>query len=158
MAFGRKIYTLRRVQRMPITIEKAWEFFSNPANLPEITPAAMKFRPTSPLPSKMYPGLLIMYTVSPILGIPLKWVTEITHINEPKMFADEQRFGPYKFWHHRHLFTPVTGGVEMEDIVNYALPFDPYSRPANSIMVRRTLERIFDFRYDIIKNKFGSLI
>ncbi|SYZ72331.1 conserved hypothetical protein [Candidatus Zixiibacteriota bacterium] len=157
MAIGRKLYTLHRVQRMPITIERAWEFFSNPANLPEITPESMKFRPTSPLPSKMYPGLLITYTVSPILSIPLKWVTEITHIDEPRMFSDEQRFGPYKFWHHRHLFSPVTGGVEMEDIVTYALPFDPCSRPVNGLMVRPKLENIFNFRYEVIRKKFGSL-
>jgi ligand-binding SRPBCC domain-containing protein len=157
MALGRKIQTLRRVQRMPIAIEKAWEFFSNPANLPEITPPSMKFRPTSPLPSKMYPGLLITYTVSPFLSIPIKWVTEITHIDESKMFTDEQRFGPYRFWHHRHLFNAITGGVEMEDIVTYILPFDPFSRPVNRIIVRRTLEGVFNFRYEVIKRKFGSL-
>lgn len=150
-----KIYTLHTKQELGITKKKAWEFFSNPENLPLITPPWLNFKITSELSKEMYPGMIITYTVSPLLNIPMTWVTEITQVDEPNYFIDEQRFGPYKFWHHRHTFTEIKGGVLCEDIVHYALPIDPISRIANELMVKNQLKEIFDFRREYLDKEFG---
>ena len=150
-----KIYTLHSEQELGITKKKAWEFFSNPANLPLITPPWLNFKITSELSTEMYPGMIITYTVSPLLNIPMTWVTEITQVEEPNYFIDEQRFGPYKFWHHRHTFTEIPGGVLTEDIVHYALPVDPLSRIAHELFVKNQLKEIFDFRREYLDKEFG---
>ncbi|MEM7007555.1 MAG: SRPBCC family protein [Thermodesulfobacteriota bacterium] len=138
-------------------IKEAWEFFSNPNNLPLITPPSLNLKITSELPDKMYTGMIITYTVAPVMNIPMTWVTEITHVDEPHFFIDEQRFGPYKFWHHQHKFTQIEGGVEATDLVNYALPIDPLSRMANELMVKSQLNEIFDFRSEYLSDRFGLL-
>ena len=152
-----KLYSLIRIQNLPILIEEAWDYFSNPRNLNEITPQKLNLTMTCTLPENMYIGLLITYKVRPVLGIPLNWVTEITNIEEPLLFVDEQRFGPYRFWHHQHHFRKISGGVEMKDIVSYALPFDPFSRPINALIVRSKLNSIFDFRFRFLQQKYGTL-
>jgi ligand-binding SRPBCC domain-containing protein len=148
-----KIYQLKTIQNLPIGIDEAWDFFSNPNNLKVITPEWLNFKVTSKLPNKMYAGMIISYKVHPVLGIPNNWVTEITHVEEPFYFVDEQRFGPYKLWHHQHHFKETENGVEMTDIINYALPFDPFSRPINSLLVERKVKEIFKFR----EKKLGKL-
>ena len=150
-----KIYKLHTKQELGISKDKAWQFFSNPGNLPLITPPWLNFKITSELSEKMYPGMIVTYTVSPVLNIPMTWVTEITHVHEPDYFVDEQRFGPYKFWHHRHEFTEIPGGVSVEDIVPYALPIDPLSRLANELMVKNQLNEIFEFRREYLDKEFG---
>ncbi len=118
-----KLYRLRRVQKLSIPMEDAWRFFSSPLNLPTITPPWMKFRNTGEVPDRMFPGMLIRYRLTPILGIPISWITEITHVDPPHSFVDEQRFGPYRFWHHHHLFRPAAEGTEMIDTVHYRLKY-----------------------------------
>ncbi|MDR7418436.1 MAG: SRPBCC family protein, partial [Armatimonadota bacterium] len=130
-----RLQSLRTVQRLPVSIAEAWAFFSDPRNLGRITPPWMRFEVLSPLPERAYAGLLITYRVRPVAGIPVTWVTEITHMREPHLFVDEQRFGPYRFWHHQHLFREVPGGVEMEDIVHYALPLGWLGRIVNRLVV-----------------------
>ncbi|HSE84488.1 MAG TPA: SRPBCC family protein [Thermodesulfobacteriota bacterium] len=152
-----KLHQLRRIQRLPVSIETAWDFFSNPKNLPLITPSSLALKITSELPEKMYPGMLITYNVSPIWGIPVTWVTEITHIAEPHLFVDEQRFGPYTFWHHKHFFKKIEGGVEVLDIVHYALPLGILGRFVNRLLVRSELEKIFTYRSQILEDLFGNL-
>ena len=152
-----KIYTLERKQNIAMDIDRAWDFFSNPNNLPLITPPSLNLKITSKLPDKMYTGMIITYTVAPILNIPMTWVTEITHVEEPNFFIDEQRFGPYKFWHHQHRFKEIDGGIEATDIVNYALPLDPLGRIANQLMVKKQLNEIFSFRSDFLEKRFGKL-
>jgi ligand-binding SRPBCC domain-containing protein len=151
-----KIYTLECTQRLPIGIDEAWDFFSNPHNLPLITPPSMGFEIRSRVPDRMYAGMIVTYTVRPLLSVPVTWVTEITHVDEPRMFVDEQRFGPYRFWHHQHHFREIDGGVEATDIVNYAMPLDPAGRFAQRWMVRPQLDRIFDFRRRALVERFGS--
>lgn len=153
-----KIYQLKRVQNLPIGIEEAWKFFSNPNNLSVITPEWLNFKVTSKLPDKMYTGMIISYKVHPVLAIPNTWVTEITHVKEPHYFVDEQRFGPYKFWHHQHHFKEIESGIEMTDIVNYALPFDPLSRFINSFLVEKKVKEIFRFREKKLEELFRSVI
>ena len=146
---------LREVQRLPISLPEAWSFFSDPRNLPRITPPSLGLEVTSDLPGVMYPGMIITYRVRPIPWVSVGWVTEITHVREPVLFVDEQRFGPYRFWHHEHHFREVEGGVEMEDIVHYALPFGIIGRVFGGPLVRRRLERIFSFRRRFLVREFG---
>ena len=118
-----KIYTFKTIQNIPIPLQKAWDFFSNPENLKEITPHNLGFQIISKYHSNvMYEGQLIEYTVKPILGIPLYWMTEITHVKNQLYFIDEHRFGPYSLWNHQHHFKEIEGGVEMTDMVHYKLP------------------------------------
>ena len=152
-----KIYSLERKQNIKMTMTDAWDFFSNPNNLPLITPPSLKLSITSELPDKMYTGMIITYTVAPILSIPITWVTEITHVEEPNFFVDEQRFGPYKFWHHEHRFKVIEGGAEITDLVHYALPLDPLSRIANGLIMKKQLNEIFEFRSEYLENRFGKI-
>ena len=151
-----KIFTIKAKQTISISIEEAWDFFSNPNNLPKITPPWLNLKVTSELPEKMYEGMIITYKVYPFLGIPSNWVTEITTVKEKSFFIDEQRFGPYKFWHHQHRFKEVNDKVEMEDIVNYALPLDPLSRPLNNILVGKKVREIFEFRKEVLETFFNT--
>lgn len=152
-----KTYSLKTVQRMPITMDAAWDFFSNPANLSAITPPYMGFQIISKHHGeRMYPGQIIEYKVRPLLGIPLYWMTEITHVVDRKLFVDEQRFGPYTLWHHQHHFTEIDGGVEMTDIVHYRLPLWVLGDVAQALFVRRQLEGIFKYRYAAVEQRFGK--
>jgi len=152
-----KIYTLHTKQELGITKIEAWDFFSNPANLPLITPPWLDFNITSEIDSKMYPGMIVTYMVSPFPKLRVKWVTEITHVKEPEYFVDEQRFGPYKFWHHQHRFKETPGGVLVEDLVHYAIPFDPLGRIVNELVVKKQLREIFEFRRSYLENTFGAV-
>lgn len=152
-----KIYTLKRNQVLPISLKEAWDFFSTPTNLSKITPEHMGFNiKYQSGGQKMYPGQLIRYVVNALPGIPMNWVTEITHVSEPNYFVDEQRFGPYALWHHQHHFTEVDKGVEMIDEVNYAIPFGFIGRIANSLFVEREVNRIFEHRYHVLETYFNQ--
>ncbi len=105
---------------------------------------------------KIFPGIIIEYIVKPIFNIPLKWVTEITHIEEMKYFIDEQRFGPYKMWHHTHRFNFEEEKLIMEDIVDYILPFGILGNVAHKLIVKNRIEEIFDYRSKILKEIFGK--
>lgn len=150
-----KIYTLNRVQILPVKIDQAWDFFTSPHNLSKITPSSMDFKVLSKNDGPIHPGMIIRYTVTPILGIPLNWVTEITHVEHQHLFVDEQRFGPYAFWHHLHKFKEVEEGVEMEDLVHYALPFGLIGAAAHVLLVKNKLNEIFDFRTKVLREIFG---
>jgi len=149
------LHRLAASQVVPLSIEDAWSFFSDPRNLAVITPPAMRFVIHSQLPARMYAGMLIEYTVRPVFGIPVRWVTEITHVREHEYFVDEQRAGPYRFWHHEHHFRPVAGGVEVLDQVSYRLPFGPLGDAVNRLVVARRLADIFDFRRTVLEERFG---
>ena len=150
-----KLHLLEREQRLPIPIDEAWAFFSDAANLARITPPDMGFEVTSKLPERMYAGMIVTYRVRPLAGIPVTWVTEITHLDEPRLFVDEQRFGPYRFWHHQHLFREIEGGTEVRDIVTYALP--PGGGLLRSLLVAPRLAAIFDHRRRVLEEMFGTL-
>ena len=153
-----KVYSFKTVQKFPISLDKAWNFFSNPANLATITPDKMGFKTISKYHGDtMYAGQAIEYKVSPVLGIPLYWMTEITHVNDKKYFVDEQRYGPYSMWHHQHHFTIVDGGVEMTDIVHYKLPFWVLGDMANTLFVKNQLNGIFDYRFKKVEALFGAI-
>lgn len=144
-------------QWLPISLDEAWAFFSNPSNLKEITPAQMGFVVTSSYHGeKMYAGQIIRYIVKPLFGIPLKWCTEITHVVEKQYFVDEQRFGPYAFWHHQHRFTEQNGGVLMEDILHYKVPFGILGSLVDRMIVNREVNTIFAYRRKILSERFGT--
>lgn len=146
MTLFQKLYKLETKQLLPITLDEAWDFFSSPHNLKEITPDHMGFHITSGNQGKMYPGMLITYIVTPLLGIKMRWCTEITQVEKNKYFIDEQRFGPYNMWHHQHHFKEVEGGVEMTDIVHYGIPLGILGQVVNALFVKKQLKEIFDYR------------
>lgn len=151
-----KIYTLHKKQKLPISVNQAWDFLSNPKNLKTITPPFMGFDIISGAEKEMYPGQIIEYVVKPVMGIPNKWVTEITHVVENNFFVDEQRFGPYALWHHKHFLKEIPGGVEMEDLIHYKVPFGIIGQLVNPILVRPKLEKIFEFRRKKLIELFGE--
>jgi ligand-binding SRPBCC domain-containing protein len=151
-----KIYTLHKKQKLPISLEKAWEFLSSPKNLKTITPDYMSFNILSGAEKPMFAGQIIQYIVTPILGIKTKWVTEITHVKEGEYFVDEQRFGPYALWHHKHFIKEIDGGVEMEDIIDYKVPMGILGQIVHPILVKPKLEEIFVYRQKKLIALFGT--
>lgn len=150
------IHTLKKTQTLPIDLKTAWDFFSSPKNLDKITPKDLGLKITSEVPDKMYPGMLITYDVTPLPFVKSKWVTEITHVDEPNYFVDEQRFGPYSFWHHKHYFEEIKGGVEVTDVVDYAIPLGPIGDLLNHLVVKNKLQHIFDYRSKVLEDIFNS--
>jgi len=149
-----KLHRLDALQKLPISIQEAWDFFSDPHNLARITPGWMGFEVTSPPQERMYAGMIITYRVRPLLNVPMRWVTEITHVDEPHRFVDEQRFGPYRFWHHQHHFREIAGGVEATDNVHYALP--PGGGAVRRALVAPRLREIFAHRREVLERTFGA--
>ena len=148
------MYQLKRQQLVKTDMATCWDFFSSPGNLQKITPKYMGFDVLTEVPEKMYEGLMIEYRVRPLLGIPMNWITEITHVKEHQFFVDEQRKGPYRIWHHEHHFETVDNGVLMSDIVSYELPFGILGKIAHPILVQGKLNEIFDFRFSIVEEIF----
>lgn len=150
-----KIYRLQYEQVLNTSIDNAWTFFSRAENLEKITPSYMRFDVTSPETGKpVYAGQIITYVIRPVLGIPVNWMTEITHVVEGKYFIDEQRKGPYGLWHHQHHFEIVPEGVKMTDIVHYSLPFGIIGKIAHALFVQRQLRDIFAFRKSAVEQLF----
>lgn len=151
-------HRLYREQQLACTIDEAWDFFSSPFNLSVITPKDMNFVVKTPLVGgKIYQGMIIDYTVSPLLGIPMAWQTEITQVTYKKSFTDFQKKGPYKLWNHHHTFTENGAGVLITDEVNYELPFGFLGDWVHTLMVKSKLKHIFDYRYAVLENKFNKL-
>lgn len=151
------MHQIKSIQRIPITLDEAWDFFSSPKNLAVITPKELNLVPLTELPAEMYPGMFIQYKVRPILNIPITWVTEITYIEDKKFFVDEQRLGPYQIWHHQHHFKAIPGGVEMTDIVDYRVPLGPLGILLQKIFVGKQVEGIFEFRNKKLVELFGEM-
>ena len=147
-----KIYTLHREQRLEKSVDEVWKFLSNPENLSRITPEEMDFKIVNmSIKNQTYAGQLISYRIGLFPGVRLNWLTEITHVNAPDYFVDEQRFGPYSFWHHQHILQEDEDGVTMIDEVNYAIPFGLIGQFIHWIFIKKKLNSIFNYRSDIIK-------
>lgn len=150
-------YQFKREQKVKASLDEIWDFISSPRNLKEITPDYMGFDITSEgLAEKMYPGMIISYKVSPLLGIKTTWVTEITHVRDKAYFVDEQRVGPYSLWHHQHIIEEIEGGILMKDIVSYEPPFGLLGAIANHLIIEGKLNEIFDYRTLAVERKFGK--
>jgi len=151
------VHSIKAVQRIPASLSAVWDFFSSQSNLQTITPADLKFKVISKHHGeKIYAGQIIEYTISPVLGVPVYWMTEITHVKDREFFADEQRKGPYKLWHHQHHFKEIPGGVEMTDIVHYKSPGWILEPIVDRLIVRPKLDKIFRFRFEVIEQQFGK--
>ncbi|TNJ42461.1 SRPBCC family protein [Tamlana fucoidanivorans] len=151
-----KIYRLHKTQKLPISVDDAWTFLSNPANLKIITPDYMGFNILSGADRPMFAGQIIQYIVTPVLGIKTTWVTEITHCINREYFVDEQRFGPYALWHHKHFIKKIDGGVEMEDIIDYKMPMGMLGQCVHPFLVKPKLENIFNYRMAKLEALFGT--
>lgn len=151
------VQRLEYQQDLPLSPAEAWDFFSRPDNLARITPGNLGFAVTSALPERMYAGMVVTYRVRPLLGIAIPWMTEISHVREAEFFVDEQRSGPYRIWHHQHLFTPLPGGVRMTDLVHYQLAFGLPGHWLLGGLVRHRLEEIFSYRRKTLIDMFGLL-
>lgn len=152
-----QLYQLKSKQLLPITIKEAWDFLSNPKNLALITPKHMGFHILAGADRPMFQGQIIQYIVKPFPLVSTKWVTEITHVREAKYFVDEQRFGPYALWHHKHFLKEVPEGVEMEDVIDYKLPFGFLGQLTHPILVKKQLHKIFEFREKKLAELFGTV-
>jgi len=151
-----KIYQLSAEIILPISLDDAWEFFSDPSNLKAITPEYMGFNILSSMDESMYPGQIISYMVSPLLGIKMNWVSEITHVEHKKYFVDEQKIGPYAIWHHKHFLREIEGGTEIKDIVHYKLPISMIANRFHSLIVKPRLKEIFEYRTNKLNTMFGE--
>lgn len=150
-------YQFTQTQKIPASVDVVWSFISDPSNLQKITPSYMGFKVISNSGSNtMYAGMIITYIVKPLLGIPVKWITEITQVKDKEYFVDEQRMGPYKMWHHQHKITAIEGGALMTDIVTYIPPFWFIGALANSLFIKKQLQRIFEYRTKAVIDKFGA--
>ncbi|MGH2633825.1 MAG: SRPBCC family protein [Tepidiformaceae bacterium] len=150
------VHRLEAHLQLSASLDEVWAFFADPRNLAHITPPEMGFTVKGEVPEQMYAGLLIAYTVKPLFGIPVEWLTEITHIEPNRYFVDEQRRGPYRLWHHQHHFLPVEGGVEMHDILHYELPLGPFGDLLDRALVRRRIEQIFAYRRAALLRRFST--
>ena len=152
------IHTLDRTQCLPVTVEDAWTFFSSARNLDKITPPGMGFQIVSELTERpIYEGMEIEYVIKALLGIKMKWVTEIRDVRPPFLFKDTQLKGPYSLWEHTHRFEPIKGGVKMTDKVKYSLPLGWIGIIAHELAVKNKLKEIFDFRASTLEQLFGKV-
>ncbi len=148
-------YYLQREQFIPRPLTEVFSFFADAGNLEAITPPWLNFRILTPLPIKIQQGTLIDYRLR-MFGLPLSWRTEIESFDQPTRFSDRQLWGPYKRWHHTHEFREADGGTWMTDRVEYQLFLGPIGWLANAVMVRRMLERIFDYRFHAVERLLGQ--
>lgn len=149
------VYQFYEEQKIEASVEDLWEFISSPGNLKKITPDHMGFDITTKhLATKMYPGMIISYKVSPLLKLNMTWVTEITHVEEKAFFVDEQRVGPYRIWHHEHRLIPKEGAVLMTDLVTYQPPMGFLGGIANSLIIKNKLKEIFKYRKKVLADIF----
>jgi ligand-binding SRPBCC domain-containing protein len=152
-----KVYSLKSIQKIPASLEDVWNFFSDASNLISITPPFLNLAIKNELfGEQVYSGQIILYTVRPLLGIPLSWMTEITQVEHLNYFIDEQRKGPYKLWHHQHHFRAIEEGVEMTDLVHYGPPLGILGNIAQSLIIKSKLTEIFKYRYNKVNEIFGK--
>lgn len=150
-----KVYSLTRSQIIKKPLREVFDFFKQPENLSEITPKSLGFKILTPLPLKMREGMIIDYTVKPMI-VRIHWRTMITTYEPPYKFIDEQMLGPYTFWHHTHIFEEVDGGTKTTDEVKYVLPFGWLGRVVHALFIRKQLNSIFDYRTIVIERYFTN--
>jgi len=148
------IYVIQSEQELPISLKEAWEFFSTPKNLEQLTPKNLRFKILTCSHDKMVQGQIISYKIRLMPLVWMNWVTEITLVEDGSYFIDDQRSGPYKIWHHRHTFTETEDGVLMQDEVHYLLPFGWIGKVVHVLFVKAQLKRIFDYRREMLAEKF----
>lgn len=153
-----KIYQLYRRQALALTIQEAWDFFSSPYNLNDITPDFFHVTVTSTVPKRTYGGLMIGYEMKAVFGIPMAWLSEVSHCDEPRRFVYEQRIGPFKFWSHEICLTEHEQGVVLEDIVFYAMPLGWLGQVVNKLLIADKLDEIFTVRHDYLSARWAVAV
>jgi ligand-binding SRPBCC domain-containing protein len=148
-----RVETLEREQVLPVSPAEAFEFFGDAFNLEAITPPWLSFRVVTHGRIDMRSGTLIAYRLR-LHGVPVRWLTRIESWEPGRRFTDVQIRGPYRLWCHTHTFEPHGDDTRMRDLVRYALPLGPVGRLAREFVVRRDLDRIFDYRRDAIAARF----
>ena len=152
------LHNLTYVQKIPVTLDEAWAFFSSPGNFVRITPPEMMVTITSGKEEQsIYPGMVITYTLYPFMMIPVRWETEIVSVNKPFFFEDMQNSGPYEYWHHKHTFKEIQGGVEMTDSLQYSLPMSLFGEIVNTLIVSMRLAEVFNYRKKRIEELLGQM-
>lgn len=150
------MYTLKRTQRVKASLPEVWHFLQHPGNLDRITPPDLKFAIVSEVPEIMYNGLIVEYRITIPWTGTWAWVTELKHIREGHSFVDEQRLGPYRFWYHYHEIREDGDNTVLFDQVSYMPPFGILGKALHQFYIRRTLNRIFDYRQEKIRQIFGG--
>jgi len=151
-----KIHRIQQSQFLPLTLDEAWLFFATPKNLEAMTPPFLNFRILSDVPDVVHSGLMIEYRIRAVFGIPMRWLTEIKHVEKRTRFVDEQRIGPFPFWYHEHRFEAVEGGIVMEDEVHYVMPWSILGGFIHWVFIRRRLLEIFRFRKCYLTERFAD--
>jgi ligand-binding SRPBCC domain-containing protein len=151
-----KLYQFNSKQQLPISLDEAWEFLTDARNLKLLTPPELEMKVLYGTERGMYAGQLIEYSVKPLPFYRTNWVTHITQVKEKEYFVDEQLYGPYATWHHKHFIKAIPGGTLMEDVIHYKLPFGPLGKLAHGLLVKEKLNDIFRFRESALIEKFGS--
>lgn len=149
-----KTYKLVGEIELPIPLEDAWNFFSNPNNLGKIMPSDMAFKVAEGATLPLYEGQIIQYSVTPLPAFKTTWISEINHINKPHFFVDTQLEGPYKLWHHKHFLEATPTGTKITDVVHYQVPFGIIGRLLHPIIIKPKLDKIFEYRTQQIKDLF----
>jgi ligand-binding SRPBCC domain-containing protein len=150
-----KLYQFSSQQKLPISLDEAWKFLTDANNLKLLTPPELDMTVHYGTERGMYPGQLIEYSVTPLPFYKTNWVTHITQVEEKKFFVDEQMYGPYATWHHKHFISEIEGGTLMEDLIHYRLPFGILGK-LGSGFVKKKLEEIFRFRESALIKHFGA--
>lgn len=142
---------------LPRPRPEVFAFFADAANLRELTPGWLHFRLDTPPPIALAEGALLEYRLR-VRGVPLRWGTRIAAWEPPCRFVDEQLRGPFRVWHHEHLFEEADGGAatRLIDRVRYAVPGGPLGAVVDRLLVRRDVERIFAFRTVRLRERFGG--
>jgi ligand-binding SRPBCC domain-containing protein len=152
-----KVYKWHNKQVLPISKSEAWDFFSNPDNLAVLTPPKMRLQIDKVDNRDMYAGKIITFSVTPMAGYRATWVSEITQVMATNYFVDVQLVGPYAMWHHEHRFNEMADGVEVEDLIHYALPLGWLGRLAHKPLVIPKLKELFDYRTEKLTEIFGTI-
>ena len=149
------MYKIEHTQQLPVSLDEIWKFFILPGNLKKITPPDLGFNIVSRGECPMYKGMIFTYDINSIFRIPFTWVTEITEMEEKKLFIDQQRSGPYAYWNHQHHFKAILNGVEIKDILEYKMPLGLLGTLVHPFLVKGKIKKIFAYRKAKLEEFFG---
>lgn len=151
-----KIHRLYRQQTLAMDLAQAWAFFSSPHHLNQITPDFFHVDIISPVPDDIYAGLMISYRMKAVFGIPMAWLSEVSHCEKPYRFIYQQRVGPFKCLSHEVRLSECAAGIMVEDIIFYAMPYGMLGAIFHKLLIAEKLQRIFDVRRDYLQERWGQ--
>jgi ligand-binding SRPBCC domain-containing protein len=167
------IHQIQFEQWVPVPIERVFLFFANPSNLPRIMPpeigttlAALRLaRPPTmsteqpaDLNSLAGVGSEIVTSFRPLPFLPFRtqWIALITEFEWNHHFADIQKRGPFKRFHHRHEFSADirngTAGTSVRDVIEYDPGFGVLGGAAHKLFIAPNLKQTFAYRQKMLGN------